>query len=76
MTAGTEQLRDLACAALRGDGPAWPFGADAGAAHRWLAYCGYHGIGPLVAEAMADTSVWSSWHGARYAKDWRASTAR
>lgn len=73
-----DSLTKLACAALRGEAPAWPFDADMSGARQLLAHAGYHGIGPLLYEAMADTPAWSSWHGAvreALANEYRALTA-
>ena len=59
-----EAFEKLACAALRGEAPAWPFGSDAKAAAGFIAHCAYHGVGPLVREHLADQPVWATWHGA------------
>lgn len=64
MSPTPEAFENLACAALCGEAPAWPFGRDAKAAVGFVAYCAYHGIGPLVRDHMTDQPNWINWHGA------------
>lgn len=64
VTRTDRQLSELACAALRGEAPVWPFGRAASEAKAFTDYCGYHGVGPLVLRAMRDKSAWTTWHGA------------
>lgn len=78
MTPTADNLTSLACAALRGEAPVWPFGPELEGAKALLAHAGYHGIGPLIYDAMLDTSAWVTWHGAvreALANEYRALTA-
>lgn len=62
MNARFAQMNRLVCAALRGEAPAWPYPREPDAARAFVGFCGYHGIGPLLHDRLADTPAWAGWH--------------
>lgn len=78
MKRSDQPFAELACAALRGEAPVWPFGSAAGQASAFVEYCGYHGVSALVVDAMQGRSAWTTWHGAvreRLQHDYRGMAA-
>lgn len=63
MKAALAEFNQLACGVLRGECPAWPFGADVKRARLFSAFCDYHGVGPLLYGELVDTAVLARWHG-------------
>jgi len=62
MQPSVDVLDRLTCATLRGEAPAWAIADDdALVTKAFLEYAGYHGVGPLLSEAMSDSNAWSSW---------------